>query len=109
MSDAETPAFTTAAEAFNLVRDQPPPVPGLTVSPGLTEVPDSKVPYADRSHVFGSQQAACDPVAAGLDVNHDPRTIADNRVVTRADGTQYVPAEDAESARVPGPTSAAGV
>lgn len=109
LADAENPAYATAADVFGTVREQPLPVPGLSVSPGLTEVPNSVVPGGEHSHVYGSQQAACDPVAAGLDVNHDPRTTADNRVVTRADGTAYVPVEDGENAKVPGPSSSAGV
>ena len=65
------------------------PVAGLSVSPGLRELPNSKVPGTDRSHVHGPQQAPCDPMAAGLDVDHHPLTRAENRAVTLtgADGS----------------------
>jgi hypothetical protein len=63
------------------------PTHGLSHSPGLREMPDSTVPGLPEGvvvkHVSGPQQAPCDPVAAGLDLEYDPLTAAENRVITQ--------------------------
>ena len=105
------------------------PFSGQSVTHGLTEVPDSKVPGTDRSHVMGPQQAACDPVAAGLDVRQRPLTSQEDRVITRtgvigsgarpanamdestfavSDGSHAPAASDEESDKGPGPNSTLG-
>lgn len=94
--------FTTAAEQHDIGNDSPPPTPGLSYSPGLREVPNSKVPAkADgtmMSHVYGPGQAAVDPIAAGLDVEHVPLTRNESRVITQTgtDGAGPRPATYAE-------------
>ena len=109
---------------------------GLSISPGLKELPGSKAPAmadgTEVSHVFGPQQSPVDPVAAGLDTSAHPLTRNDNRVVTQtgrigagnppstyaekgakpaeapSDG-QNVPAQpDEEADKAPGPNSTAG-
>lgn len=64
-----------------------PPRPGHSVAPGLRPVPGSTVPAnADGSeapHVFGPNQAAVDPVAAGLDWEHSPPTRNEDRRITQ--------------------------
>lgn len=60
---------------------------GLSVTPGLREVPDSKAPaMADGSavsHVMGPQQSAVDPIAAGLDLSADSVTRNEGRIITQ--------------------------
>ena len=50
-------------------------------------MPDSSAPATAAgdavAHVFGPQQAACDPVAAGLDTKHNPMTRAENRMISQ--------------------------
>ena len=115
-------------------KDQPAPTPGLSQSPGLVPVPDSHAPATASgeavAHVFGPQQAACDPVAAGLDTRHDPLTRAENRMINRtgeigsgnhpstyvekgkdlpvavSDGSLVPAAPDSEAGKNPGPTGA---
>ena len=123
------------AEIHGIDNDSPPPTPGLSQSPGLREVPNSKAPaMADGtmvSHVFGPGQAAVDPIAAGLDVAHKPLTRNENRVITQtgemaagprpstyiekgqpvqqagpADQTHIPAPADADAAKEPGPTGA---
>lgn len=105
------------------------PFSGQSITHGLTEVPDSKVPGTERSHVMGPQQAACDPVAAGIDVRQRPLTSQEDRVITRTGVTgsgarpanaldestfavsngSHVPAEpDADADLGPGPNSTLG-
>lgn len=97
--------YQSAAEVYGVKRDQPPATPGLSLSPGLRSVEDSKVPGTDRSHVIGPQQAAADPVLAGLDTQHNPMTRAEDRVITRTvDGAMLVPPPDAESDKIVGPS-----
>lgn len=96
---------------------------GLSYTPNLQEVPDSKVPFAEHSHVFGPQQAACDPVAAGLDTSYAGLSRSENRVINRtgeaasgprtllldhpaADGSLVRAPSDEDAAKVAGPTSA---
>jgi hypothetical protein len=75
---------TTAAEEAGIEdRIVPLPITGRSLSPGLTHLQDSKVPGHDRHHVHGPQQAAVDPVAAGLETDHIPASAAENRVITR--------------------------
>ncbi|HWX48132.1 MAG TPA: hypothetical protein VNZ61_08770 [Roseomonas sp.] len=61
--------------------------PSLSFSPDLEEVPGSTAPArADGSavpHVRGPQQAAVDPVAAGLDTGAVVATTDTNRAVNR--------------------------
>ena len=100
------PEFKTATEVYDVKRDQPAPTPGMSLSPGLREVDNSPIPGVDRSHVFGPQQSAVDPVLAGLDTNHNPLTRAEDRVITRmSDGAMVVPPPDAESDKIVGPSS----
>ena len=81
-------AFQTGAEVAGIdpavtVRTDP----SLSYSPDLEEVPDSTAPaLADGTavaHVHGPQQAAVDPIAAGLDTGAVVPTIAENRAITR--------------------------
>ncbi|NPD67293.1 hypothetical protein HN018_06860 [Lichenicola cladoniae] len=86
--NTEPKPFETAAEQHGIVERTIDHVEGFfhrgkSFTPGLTEVPDSKVPGAEHSHVHGPQQAAVDPVAAGLETEHSPTTINENRVVNR--------------------------
>jgi hypothetical protein len=148
MSETEKPAPPPAP-----VRDQADPVappgslyttgetadvgvrtPGLSHSPGLMEVPDSKVPgMADGtmiSHVYGPGQTPVDPIAAGLDTGFNPASRAENRSITQtgelaagprpstyaqhgghvpqagpSDGSEVKPPSDADAAKAPGPNS----
>ena len=105
------------------------PFAGQSVTHGLVEVEASKVPGTDRAHVMGPQQAACDPVAAGLDVRQRPLTSQEDRVVTRtgvigsgarpanalddstiavSDGSHEPALPDADTDAAPGPNSVTG-
>jgi hypothetical protein len=107
---------------------------GLSVTPGLQEVPGSMAPATALgepvAHVFGPQQAACDPIAAGIDTRAHPITRAENRAVTRtgetasgprpstyaekgaevqapvSDGSTVPAPSDADASAAPGPSSA---
>ena len=86
--DPSAAPFTTADVATDGFEPrQTSATPGLSQSPGLMCVPNSRVPGLAGggmvSHVFGPQQNAADPIAAGLDTRHDPMTRAENRVVTQ--------------------------
>ncbi len=86
--DPASQPYQTAAEAHGITERVEGGVSaghhdGLSHTPGLSEVPDSKVPFAEHSHVHGPQQAAVDPVAAGLDTRHLPFNRAENRVIDR--------------------------
>lgn len=97
--------FRTATDVFDVRRDQPAPQPGMSLSPGLRPLENSRVPNVDRSHVVGPQQSAVDPVLAGLDTAHNPLTRAEDRVITRmSDGAMVVPPPDAESDAIVGPS-----
>ncbi|WP_424139893.1 hypothetical protein [Roseomonas chloroacetimidivorans] len=137
-----TPAGSSDAippTAADMIADRQPKAPrqeGLSVTPGLQEVPDSFAPATASGdpvpHVYGPQQAAVDPVAAGLDTGHSPLTRAENRVITRtgelgagprpatyvekgqevqqaapADGANVPAPLDADAEKVPGPSGAA--
>lgn len=107
MPDKDKPAepeFKTAAEVYGVGRDQPPPIAGLSQSPGLRALEDSPVPGTLRSHVIGPGQAAADPVLAGLDTAHNPLTRAEDRVITRTDGSMVVPPPDTASDALVGPS-----
>lgn len=106
MPDDDKPLYTTAADALGMRQDGKAPTPGMSYTPGLREVADSRVPNASHSHVIGPQQAACDPVLAGLDTEYRPMTRAENRGITRIDGQLVAPPADAESDKLPGPTGA---
>lgn len=93
-TDPNSKVWTTAAEADAEMKERleasaaAGDVPsGLSVTPGLVEVPGSYAPsMADGSrvaHVMGPQQAAVDPIAAGLDLRARPLTRNENRVVTQ--------------------------
>ena len=113
------------------------PIPGLSYSPGLRELPDSQVPGLGNggmvSHVFGPGQAPVDPIAAGLDTQYNPLTRAENRMITQtgtigagprpstyagkpgdipqagpADHMVVKAASDVEAGRAPGPNSTGG-
>jgi len=103
---SEDPKVTNDAEIIGRREKQAAPTPGLSVSPDLTEVPDSPVPGADRSHVYGPQQAAADPVLAGLDTQYDPATRNELRSMTDGEGHIVAPPSDEEANAVPGPTGA---
>ncbi len=86
--DNEDKPFVTAAEAHGIedrTTDHTDGTfhQGLSFTPGLTEVANSKVPGAEHSHVHGPQQAAVDPVAAGLVTTRSPATAAESRVIDR--------------------------
>jgi hypothetical protein len=102
--EAEKP-YVTAAEMLGIEPDKTPPTPGMSITPGLREVPNSPVPNSDRVHVMGPQQAACDPLLAGLDTQHKPMTRAENRAITNIDGEMVKPSADQESEKLPGPNS----
>ena len=106
MPDDDDKPYVTAAEALGIGRDQPAPTPGLSVTTDLVEVPDSPVPGAGHSHVMGPQQAAADPVLAGLDTQHNPLSRAENRAITKPDGETVAPPSDREAQNTPGPTGA---
>lgn len=97
------PTISNAAIDLGIGNDSPPPRPGMSISPGLQVVENSPVPGTDRSHVIGPQQAAADPVLAGLDTSHVPMTRQENRVITRTDGTSVPALPDSASAALPGP------
>lgn len=142
-TDKQTPAeppFVTAAEKHGMTGPGGPADlqdrhNGLSRSPNLRPVPNSFAPaHANGEavpHVYGAQQAAVDPIAAGLDYKHDIPTRTEMRVTTRtgelgagprpttyvekgqdvpqstpADGAEVVAPSDEESEAVPGPTSA---
>ena len=98
------PTLSTAAIDLGIKNDSPAPRPGLSVTPGLRPVENSPVPGTDRTHVLGPQQAACDPVLAGLDMQHEPLTRQENRAITRTDGTTVAALPDSESDKLPGPS-----
>ncbi|MFC0407924.1 hypothetical protein [Roseomonas elaeocarpi] len=82
------PPYRTGAEVAGM--DTPLTVrenPSLSFSPDLTEVPGSTAPSlvdgTQVAHVQGPQQAAVDPVAAGLDTGAKVATTGENRAVTR--------------------------
>ena len=100
----DAPAFVTAAEKFGIGTEQGAIDPRLSQAPGLREVPNSRVPFGDHSHVMGPGQAAVDPYAAGLDVHAKPLSYAENRAVTKADGVTQPAIADALAEQAPGPT-----
>ena len=115
--DSAQAPFTTAADAFKTEADTKAPTSGLSFTPGLREVANSPVPGAAHSHVLGPQQAAADPVAAGLDTAYAGRSRAENRVVNKtgeqASGPRTLlpehPPEDGRMEPAPGDDDAAGV
>ena len=125
MADDHPDLLARKEEAERTMR----PFSGQSVTHGLLEVPDSKVPGTDRAHVIGPQQAACDPVAAGIDVRQRPLTSQEDRVITRtgvigsgarpsnaldestfpvSDGSHVPAMSDAEADEAPGPNSTPG-
>ena len=106
-ANPDAPAFVTAAEKFGIGTDQGAIDPRLSQAPGLREVPNSRVPFGEHSHVMGPGQAAVDPYAAGLDVNAKPLSYAENRAVTTADGITKPAIPDAVAEQTPGPTGGA--
>jgi hypothetical protein len=81
---ADPPPYRTVAD-MNEAKGEP--TAGLSQSPGLRELPDSKVPGMGDgtlvSHVFGPGQTPVDPVAAGLDTGFDPLTRSSDRIITQ--------------------------
>ena len=100
--DAHQP-YKTAAELAGI---NPPgtaaPTLGLSQSPGLVEVPNSRVPGLAGggmvSHVMGPGQAPVDPIAAGLDTRASIPTRDQLRVTTQTgvDGAGPGPSTYAE-------------
>jgi hypothetical protein len=90
------PVYRTAAELLPAPDpDAPEPIPGLTQSPGLVEIPGSTVPGATHNHVVGPGQAPVDPIAAGLDTAHVPASRNEERVTTDATtGETILPGKD---------------
>ena len=92
-TEEKTPHATSAAEHPEMrdrieAADQSMRVHrGLSVTVGLREIPDSVAPAMSDgtkvSHVMGPQQAPCDPIAAGLDLEAHPLSRAENRMITR--------------------------
>ena len=84
---SDTPLFQTAAEATGMKAPTTLPTPGLSQSPGLEKIEGSTVPGLAHggtiNHVKGPQQAPVDPIAAGLDLGHNPQTRNENRAVTQ--------------------------
>ena len=133
VSTSTSRCFQTAAQIAGMSGPEGTPTPGLSQSPGLREVPDSKVPALAGggmvSHVQGPGQAAVDPIAAGLDTGFSPQTRAENRAITQtgelaagprpttyaqvggdavpqagpADGATVPAKSDADAAQAPGP------
>lgn len=115
--------YTTAGKANTLEQSELQPKPGQSFTPNLQQVPDSLVPDTGVAHVFGPQQSAVDPFAAGLDVDFKPINRAENRAVTQTgeqasgphpylqdhppeDGKLVRPPPDSESEQVSGPSAA---
>ena len=143
-SGNETPPPPSPDQAMPLAQPIPgapvqagEPIPGLSFSPGLRELPNSQVPGLGNggmvSHVFGPGQAPVDPIAAGLDTQYNPLTRAENRMITQtgvigagprpmtyagkpgdiaqagpADHRVVKAASDIEAGRAPGPNSTGG-
>ena len=74
----DNPIYRTAADIAFVDQVKTVPTPGLSATPGLVKVQDSKVPGLGNGamvdHVMGPQQSPVDPIAAGLDLKHDPKT-----------------------------------
>lgn len=120
-NDTDTPPFQTAAEAHGMTSAADAHAEGVfhqgkSFTPGLVEVPGSKVPGTERSHVHGPQQAPCDPIAAGLATERSPLTVNENRVISQtgeigsgpraggvavSDGTEVRAAPDAQAPITP--------
>ncbi len=88
MKDKEAAPFSTAAKDHGIedragLHESGLGHRGKSFTPGLTEVPNSKVPDGEHSHVVGPQQNACDPVRAGLATDFDPATMQESRVISR--------------------------
>jgi len=81
------PDYPTAAEQLEAPSVTVRTDPSLSFSPDLEEVPGSTAPAradgAPVAHVRGPQQAAVDPVAAGLDTGALVATTDTNRMINR--------------------------
>lgn len=88
------------------------PTAGLSASPGLRPL-DSQVPGLPGggmvNHVSGPGQSPVDPIAAGLDLNYNPLTAAEDRLITQT-GTHGAGARPSTYNHIPGdPPPQAGV
>lgn len=108
----DMPLYRTAAEVAGLKAPSTTATPGLSQSPGLYEIEGSEVPGLPGGgmvrHVMGPGQAPVDPIAAGLDMGHNPQTRNENRVISQTGtiGSGNRPSTYAEKGHDPAPLPA---